>query len=226
MKKTSKTKQLDLDFSKIEKQIKNLNNRIPTIIVLGGSFSPVHNMHIHSFNVCKKYIDSLGEEFVISGYLIPATDKYIQKKLGEGAITLEHRNQMIELSINSSDWILNYPLGSGDALSAGNKIKETLETKYKELKNIKLRVFCGADNTLKTGKFKKETTVTIGRKGYTEDLKKHSSDFHKNFILIEDDSLEEMSSTLIRKMIQNKEEIDEKYMNKEVVKYLIDNKIY
>eukprot|EP01080_Neovahlkampfia_damariscottae_P004556 gene4556-7940_t len=184
-------------------------------------------MHIHSFNVCKKYIDSIGDEFVIGGFLIPATDKYIEKKLGDDSIPLEHRNKLIDLSIESSDWILNYPLGSGDALSAGKKIKEMLESKYKDdLKEINLRVFCGADNTLKTGKFRKGTTVTIGRKGYTEDLKKFSSEFHKDFILIEDDSLEEMSSTMIRKMIKNNEEIDEKYLNKTVVKYLVENKIY
>jgi nicotinic acid mononucleotide adenylyltransferase len=156
------------------------------------------------FEICKKYLDSLGKEFVIGGFLVPSTDKYVEKKLGKDAISLKDRNKMIEMSIKSSEWIMNYSLGSADPLSAATKLKVLIESKYEEVKDLKIRIFCGADNTLKTKKYKKGTTITVARKGYTEELKKMSKEFHPDFILIEDDELQELSSTLIRDKMKNK----------------------
>ena len=102
----------EINTSKVEKNIKdNLNNEKQLIIlVTGDCFNPVHLMHIDMFNIAKKNLDSEKLE-VVGGFLIPTNNNYVREKLGKEAITLKHRNEMIELAIESSDFICNFPLG-------------------------------------------------------------------------------------------------------------------
>ena len=213
-----------IDFTKIKKNLENLKEKTPTILVLGGSLTTNHNMHIHSFTVCKNHIDSLGKEKVIGGFLIPTSDDYLYSKLGSEAISLENRNKMIELSISSSDWIINCPWGFANSFVAGESIKSMMKKIFfDELKNLKLRFICGADFAYRAHLYLKGNAISLARKGYTDKLMSLSKSFHKDFILIEHEEMKDISSTLIRDKLKKGELINEEIVHKDVAKFLLEN---
>jgi nicotinic acid mononucleotide adenylyltransferase len=214
----------DLNLNKVAKNIKNLNGRTPTILVLGGSFSPVHKMHIHSFEVCKKYIDSLQKEYVIGGFLIPSSESYVNKKLGKDSISLNHRNKLIDISVESSDWIVNCPWGTANSFFAGTCIRNIIMDHFKnEIQNLKLRTICGADFALRACLHLEGSSIALAREGYTGELLKYSKHFHEDFILLQSEEMKDLSSTMIRQKLKKGEELDESWVPKEVSKYLLEN---
>jgi nicotinic acid mononucleotide adenylyltransferase len=212
----------DLNLSKVAKNIKNLKGRTPTILILGGSFSPVHKMHIHSFNVCKKHIDSLQKEYVVGGFLIPSSESYVNKKLGKDSISLRHRNKLIDISVESSDWIINCPWGTANSFYAGNKIRNIVADHFK-IQNLKLRIICGADFAFRTGLHLEGSSIALARKGYTEELLKYADQFHEDFIFLDSEEMKDLSSTMIREKLKKGQELDESWVSKEVSKYLLEN---
>jgi nicotinic acid mononucleotide adenylyltransferase len=214
----------EIDFQKLEKQFKNLKNRTPTILTLGGSFNPVHVMHIHAFNVAKEHIDALGEEYVIGGFLIPSTDDYVFRKLEKDAIQLEHRNKMINLAISSSDWIMNCPWGEVNSFYAGKEIKKLILNKFpQKITELKVRPICGADFALNCHLFFNGDVVALGREGYNDKLLKYSDRFHEKFIFLQHEEMKDVSSTLVRDKLLKNEKIDETILHPEVSEYLINN---
>jgi nicotinic acid mononucleotide adenylyltransferase len=213
-----------IDFSKVEKQMKNIKGKIPTILILGGSFNPVHQMHIHSFIVAKNHIDSLNKEYVIGGFLIPSTDRYVQGKLGEEAIPLKLRNKMIDLAVEKSDFILNCPWGVSQEFSAGVKIQKIIMDLFpNELQFLNLRTLGGADYTVKRRLWKDGTCVAIARGSDTKEIQLNKSNWHKDFILIEDESLKDLSSTKIRKILKDEEKFDSSDIAEEVSDFIYQN---
>ena len=69
-------------------------------------------MHVEIFNMAKKHYDS-EKNIVVGGYLVPTTDEYVSYKLNDEAISLTHRNKMIEILIKDSDFIDICPWGFG-----------------------------------------------------------------------------------------------------------------
>jgi hypothetical protein len=67
-------------------------------------------MHIEIFNIAKNKLDN-NENVVIGGFLVPSSDDYVYGKLGKEAISLKHRNKMIEIATSSSDFISYFPFG-------------------------------------------------------------------------------------------------------------------
>ena len=51
-------------------------------------------------------------------------------------------------------------------------------------------------------------------------IKENEEEFDPEFILIEDEELIDLSSTLVRSKIENNEEIDDKLVDKDVIEYL------
>eukprot|EP01080_Neovahlkampfia_damariscottae_P005639 gene5639-9455_t len=213
-----------------------IKGKTPVILVLGGSFNPVHTMHIHSFNVVKKHLESLGNEKVVGGFLIPSANSHVQIKLNEDAIELKHRNKMIELAIKSSDWIINYPVGEVNSFKAAYFIAEQLKKKFPtELKDLNYKMICGADFAFRCSLYTHSDVVALGREEYTKELLNCKESFHKDFIFLEHEEMKDISSTLVRKKLKNNEEIGESILDKDVTKYLkknlkelnkFENKIY
>jgi nicotinic acid mononucleotide adenylyltransferase len=211
----------EINFKKLEKQIKNIKNKTPTILTLGGSFNPVHVMHIHAFNVAKEHIESLGEEYVIGGFLIPSSDEYVTMKLNKDAISLEHRNKMIDLATTSSDWIVNCPWGEVNSFYAGKEIKKLILTKFpKKIKELKVRPICGADFALNCHLFLNGDVVALGREGYNDALLKYEKNFHEKFIFLQHEEMKDVSSTLVRSKLLKNEKIDENVLHRDVAEFL------
>eukprot|EP01120_Amphizonella_sp_Union-15-10_P005009 TRINITY_DN1574_c0_g1_i2.p1 TRINITY_DN1574_c0_g1~~TRINITY_DN1574_c0_g1_i2.p1 ORF type:complete len:207 (+),score=37.25 TRINITY_DN1574_c0_g1_i2:57-677(+) len=74
-----------LPIGKIFQNIKNKgisNNDVCVVLMLSGSFNPVHRMHIKAFELAKK---KLEEKYpVIGGYIAPSSDPYVRSKLRTG----------------------------------------------------------------------------------------------------------------------------------------------
>ncbi|KAI5477029.1 hypothetical protein MNV49_006905 [Pseudohyphozyma bogoriensis] len=77
------------------------NAKQPVVLVACGSFSPITFLHLRMFEMAKDYIHLHTDMFVAGGYLSPVNDAY-QKK---GLALAEHRINMCELAIQTSDWI-------------------------------------------------------------------------------------------------------------------------
>lgn len=140
----------------------------PTKVVLlsCGSFNPVTNMHLRMFELARDALQRTGNFKVIAGIISPVSDKYDRKPL----VCATHRCQMIERSLQTSDWItldkweceqncwtetrnvLGHHfnrLNGEDNLNFSTPLKKRQKTLFDEAnknnESILLKLVCGAD---------------------------------------------------------------------------------
>ena len=96
-----------------------------------------------------------------------------------------------------------------------------------------LSTIIGADNIIKfhlwanVEEILKHKVVILGRNGI--DMEEHIKKFEKDdsFVLVKDFPQIDISSTKIREKIKNSDFDDmEEYLDKDVIEYIIDNKLY
>lgn len=69
-------------------------NKPKAIILMGGSFNPIHIGHIESMERAKEEVEKKGYQ-VVAGYLAVSTDEWVEKTKGkEQAIPFEYRMRM------------------------------------------------------------------------------------------------------------------------------------
>lgn len=224
---------INLEFEKIKEYFEKIKEKNPKkLIVLGtgGAFSPVHKMHIESFQIAKSYLESLNY-FVIAGFLVPAPSGYVNNKLKEEAISLKDRNKMIELSIKESgysSWLYNldYGFGSHQIVQDVTKMIEA----YLKVDKIECVLLVGGDKYEKKNKAHWKDRFVIIRgdenvviKEKFNEIKKEKLEETSHFFVV---NLQEnnLSSTLIRKMLKNNQKIDENMMFTSALDYLMNIK--
>lgn len=80
---------------------------IPAICFYNGTFTPIHAGHINVLQAAKSYIDNLGTHELLAAYISPSHSGYGRKKLSaEEVIGAGHRLSMINLGIESLDWVM------------------------------------------------------------------------------------------------------------------------
>jgi nicotinamide mononucleotide adenylyltransferase len=89
-----------MDFKRFLKEDEQLQK--PVIIVMTGSFSPIHQGHIGSFDVAKQYLESQGHQ-VVGGYMSPKHDGYVKSKGASTWIPIQDRVKMMEMML--PQWI-------------------------------------------------------------------------------------------------------------------------
>jgi len=219
-----------LSTTKIEQNLSAIE-KCPTkkpksfvVLLLSGSFNPVHKMHIHTFEVAKKHLQLDNPNlFVVGGYIAPSSDSYVLGKLQKEAMTLGHRSSMCGIETRKSDWIevCNWGLASGHTVT--REITEILKRNFPEQK-IRTLEICGADHALKYNLWRHKPMVCLGRPQYTEKVKQALTKEEPNpkeFFFIEEE-LQEVSSTEVRQAMKSQ---DPEKMEELVTKGWIDEDI-
>ena len=163
----------------------------------GGCFNPPTNIHIELAN---NLVKTKKLDKVI---FVPVNDSYIKN----GLISAEHRLNMIKLAIKD-----NNKLEVDDIETKENKklfavdAFELINQKYS--KNYEVYFIMGSDNFEKMSKWK--------------DYKKIK--YQKYIVIKRDENV--ISSTKIREMIAKNDSEAQKYLSREVYKYIEQNKLY
>jgi hypothetical protein len=71
---------------------------------LSGSLSPVHTQHMRALEAARNAL-TRGGWTVVTGFLAPASDKFLKGKLGVEAWLLEKRTRLCEVVAGESDWV-------------------------------------------------------------------------------------------------------------------------
>ena len=190
----------------------------------GGSFNPPTYAHI---NIAKMSIEKFNLDAV---YFVPVGNLYNKPSL----IDENYRYKMLELICDDKIKVESIELGRKEPLNTLQAF-ELIEQKYKNTENYYIM---GADNfeKLPTWKNAKELIenykyIIFERNGSNsksmidaQELLKQNRD---NFKFLSVEQYSNISSGIIRKLIQNQNYEDcEKYTRPEIVKYIKENKLY
>lgn len=163
----------------------------------GGCFNPPTNIHIELAN---NLVKTKKLDKVI---FVPVNDSYIKS----GLISAEHRLNMIKLAIKD-----NNKLEVDDIETKENKklfavdAFELINQKYS--KNYEVYFIMGSDNFEKMSKWKDYNKIK----------------YQKYIVIKRDENV--ISSTKIREMIAKNDSEAQKYLSREVYKYIEQNKLY
>ena len=93
----------NLNFRNWLQENENPENK-KLVLVGTGSFSPIHLGHLKMFDFAKDWLEKRGYE-VVGGFISPKHDNYLQGKLGDEFIPLQHRAEMIKRALVTHPWI-------------------------------------------------------------------------------------------------------------------------
>lgn len=215
---------LNTNVDKMKKNIKKCNKNDELVVLIeSGSLAPPHKMHIGLMEKTKKFIEENNKNAkVICGFVIPSSDQYVKYKLREDFINLKHRVNMTKLMVKDSEWLEYLDWG----FAYGEEIKSLLDRIIKkEFPKYKIKSYLvfGIDYYMRH-RILNDEHICIYRPGY--DLNKAKEMYPNNLIFVEGNE-EDISSTLLRKAIREKDEkIINELTSKEVVDYIKNNDIF
>jgi len=187
----------------------NINKENLAIIVTTGSFSPIHNGHLYSLELAKKYVESLGYN-ILQGVISLSHDKYVDfKNDGICKMDVSKRTDFVYNFIKDKEWI-KVDRFEGEMVSCPINFSTVIERVKKYIEyhiNKKVTIFYlfGSDNANFSYAFVNNSefnSICVERSGYLfDDIKKDLNVF-KNIHFIKNNSeYSKLSSTLIRKDI-------------------------
>jgi len=172
------------------------------IILLSGSFNPVHIGHIKALRAARARLEKQG--YVIgSAVLAPSSDAYVGLKLGVDALPLQERIALCEKIIADDDddnaWIrvCHYGIASPQETISRLRQQEAIPV------HVKIFEVAGADFAAiaKPWLDNNRPFVCVGRKGSTNHVVKqihNKKKIRNNDFYMIDDEVDDTSSTTIR----------------------------
>ena len=185
--------------------------------IFGGCFNPPHKMHfkIAEKLIMKKYLDKV--------IFVPTGNFYKKKNLIEG----EKRVDMLKILTKSKR---NLDVSLYEVQNISNTAK-TLDYFKKIYPNDEIYFICGCDNleeldTWNNYKYILDTyhILVIKRDGI--DIDKLLDKYKSKNIIVTDIVEEDVSSTVIRKLIREKSLEVFKYIDKKIYKYIMQKELY
>ena len=188
------------------------------VAIYGGSFNPITNAHLA---IAKAVI----KEFKVKWFLFePVNDVYPKY-----TANVEHRINMVRLGIGSINSIGDTMIDCGCIHAYNTKQMFTFQLleRYKRMfPNAELFFICGVDSMLDFKNWKRPerilelaTIIEFGRSGYSADHGWDTIKFPKT-------SYPQVSSTQIRQMIENGEEVSWRYIPRKVYNYIQEKRLY
>lgn len=195
--------------------------------ILGGTFNPIHNGHIHIGKEALKALDLDEVIFVPTGRP--------RHKLNDASLLNENlRYRMVGLAIQGHE---GFSISDYEINKKGFSFTyETLKYFSEIYKDSHLYFISGADCLINIYKwknvadiFKRATLVVFNRPGFSkEDIlaqkKKVEEDFNTEIIFLDVEPLE-ISSTDIRKAVKNQDEITD-IIPKPVMNFIKEHNLY
>lgn len=187
--------------------------------IFGGSFNPPHKMHL---NIA---LNIINESLVDKVIFVPTGSKY---KYKSNLLSDEDRYNMVKLITDkySNLEVSNYELKDEVVYTC-----ETLEYFKNKYPNDSIYFICGLDNLSYMESWKNGEDILNNYKilvinRSTDDLSEILSKLnkYKHNIIVSNILNNDMSSTLIRSNIQNKEIIN--LLDKDVFNYIKEHKLY
>lgn len=223
-----------LDVTKLDhlfKKTKLDEKVVHTVLVISGSFNPIHTQHVETLVVAKNWLEKRGET-VIAGFLAPSSDDYVYQKLGSDAMFLKHRTALCAIACKEYNWISTCGWGWANGGHTTKQIKTELSEMYPTVKFRALEI-CGADHAAKTKIWQRKSVVCLGRPGYTQQVKQlYRPTKGLDFYLVEKE-LKDVSSTKIRDILNSDAKnwsklVSMRYMDSGSVGYISEfvDKIY
>ena len=177
-----------------------------------GSFNPVHNGHIKIVNELLKYLDKI---------IVVPTGNYWDKK---DLIAIKHRINMWKFF--ETDRIIIDE--ENNDLEYTYLVLNNLKKKYP---NDELNLIIGADNIVNFNKWKnyqdilKHKLIIVNRDAIN--IKYYIDKFDiKNYLIVDVDNVN-ISSTMIRNLIKNKDIKQlNKLIDKKIINYIYSNQLY
>jgi len=178
------------------------------ILILSGSLNPPHYGHLEMLLKAKEYMETKFNYKVKYSFLIPSSDEYVKMKLGKDALSLENRIKLCNILVKDYDWIKVYPSG----IACGNRNAKIIMNEYK----MKVYEIGGTDFINKIKIHNNRNIICIARKDYQI--------ISKNNLIMIDEPVRDISSTMIRQLIQNNKIDDLIRMNLtniDIINYII-----
>jgi nicotinic acid mononucleotide adenylyltransferase len=96
----------------------------PALLVLSGSFNPVHREHLTIIEQARGELERIGWT-IRAGFLAPSSDAYVRKKLGAEAIALPRRIHLCRLAVAAASWIEVCETGELSSYRTARRLRET-----------------------------------------------------------------------------------------------------
>ncbi|CAF0772213.1 unnamed protein product [Rotaria sp. Silwood1] len=198
-----------MDTSKLFLPLSDTKKNI--VLLLNGCFNPIHNNHIRLLELAREHLNSLNIYHVIGGYISPAHDAGILRKLSVLYTTWQNRLDMCRLAVHNSSWIMVDEWQISQEKNYGaQQSKQHLSDFLKKINpSIQVVSICGGDALPKMKvTFKKELVMCIINRpiddfDFNEWFQSSTiKPYHNNIIVLYDnDCIKTMSSSYIRQQI-------------------------
>jgi len=196
-----------------------MNSKKSNIALLGGAFNPPHIGHIQ---LAQFVLDNSDCDEV---WLLPTYKHFFNKDM----VSSEHRLEMCKIASKSYDKIKVFDYEIRYKIEGGTYYFFDKLNNDKGFENYNFSMIIGLDNAKLFNKWfnykevqKMTRFIVVPRKGIVEDNQNWY--LEKPHIYLNEGSIMEVSSTLIRKDINNPEILN--YLNLEVYNYILENKLY
>ena len=239
------SRELPLDMRKVAAELKR---RPPAkgsnvyVLTGSGSYSPPHRMHIEMFEKARAHLESTEKKTrVVGGFIVPSSERYVNRKLGKETISLRDRVEMSRLVCLGSTWIEACGWGIASSSEVAFRVQQCLHLSgLEELYKCKFQVLqlFGADTIIRmygsvSEDFDEEgiggspiMRVVLGRPGCAEQLeniRRRLPLLTKHMKFVPGD-LDAVSSTEVRKAVRARDlaTLHSLVLCEAVEKYLIE----
>ncbi|KAG2377729.1 hypothetical protein C9374_008814 [Naegleria lovaniensis] len=242
---------------KITHLLEKYRNSVPShvqrcVLLSTGSYNPCHQMHIKTFQIIKKALESSYGKLVVGAFISPSHGQYVSGKLRDDYIETEARLEICKLSIDSETNKLKEMYGeenADDFLSVDRwesavccefidfpditfSLREYIEQQFPN-ENIQIIYICGSDHIEKCPYVLSFPTrlkcgaAILNRPSHSKSAASKQSSYKatEHIYWVDTTMEDECSSTLVRNKAKLGESISQ-WVYPEVESYMRTHHIY